>query len=110
MNIQQIQQIVNSSLPDNAKRLCIITVIANDEQAIPDILEMLNNERETNKELILESNAELSRALITLQDPNLGKKNPKPYIELSFVIGEIKKHYLKWQNKIKCTFKVDGLP
>jgi hypothetical protein len=70
----------------------------------------LNIEREQSKELILDSNMELSRALITLQDPNIGKKKPKPYIELDFVVGEIKKHYLKWQDKIKCTFKIKGLP
>lgn len=66
--------------------------------------------RDKNNDLILESNAELSLALITLQDPNIGKRRPKPYIELNFVIEQIKQHYLKWKDYIKCTFKIEGLP
>ena len=110
MKIDHIRQVVNSSLPEPVMRSVILSVIAEDKNAIPDILEILNSERKQNKELLLETNAELSRALLTLIDPNLGKKKPKPYIELAFVVNEIKKHYIKWKDKIKCNFKIEGLP
>ena len=109
MDIKSIKSVLdNNSLPENIKENLILSIIALDKKAVPMILQMLDSEREKNEELILDSNAELSRALITLEDPNIGKK--KPIIELSFVVGEIKKHYLKWQNTIKCNFKVKGLP
>jgi hypothetical protein len=111
MNIEDIRAIVNNdNLPKQVQKNYILSIIAKDEDAIPLIMEILNFERQEKKELILDSNMELSRALITLQDPNIGKDKPKPYIELAFVVGEIKKHYLKWQDKIRCCFKVAGLP
>jgi len=51
----------------------------------------------------------LSRALIVLNDNNL-KYNKKVVAEPKWVVGEIKKHYLKWKDYIKCTFNVEGLP
>lgn len=109
MDIKSIKSVLdNNLLPDDVKGDIILSIIALDKNALPMILKILDSEREKNEELIMESNAELSRALITLQDPNIGKK--KPIIELSFVIGEIKKHYIKWQNTIKCNFKIKGLP
>lgn len=111
MDIKKIKEIVNNnSLPEQMQKNYILSIIAKDEDVIPLVMEILNYERAEKKELLLDSNMELSRALITLQDPNIGKTKPKPYIELDFVIGEIKKHYLKWQDKIKCCFKVEGLP
>lgn len=111
MNINKIIQIVNSDhLSDDIKEQMIISVLADDPKVIPIIMEILEHERSVNKELLLDSNVELSLALITLQDPNIGKTKPKPYIELDFVINEIKKHYLKWADKIRCCFNVEGLP
>jgi len=109
MDIKSIKSVLdNNLLPENIKENLILSIIALDKKAIPMILQILNSEREQNKEIILDSNSELSRALITLEDPNIGKENQ--IIELGFVIDEIKKHYLKWQNTIKCNFKVKGLP
>ena|ERR1035437_5838087 len=109
MNIKNIKSVIdNNLLPDNVKENLILSIIALDKNSVPMILKMLDSEREKNEELILDSNSELSRALVTLEDPNIGKKNP--IIELNFVLGEIKKHYLKWQNTIRCNFKIKGLP
>lgn len=109
MNIEAIKEVVeNNNYPDKIKENIILRIIADDRRAVPMILQMLDSEREDKENLIRESNSELSRALITLEDPNLGKK--RPIVELSFVTGEIRKHYLKWKNKIKCNFKVKGLP
>lgn len=110
MDLEKINKIVNQDeLPNIHKRDLILSVIANDKDAIPYILQILNFERKDAKELLLDQNAELSRALIVLNDKNLkAKKNI--IVEPSFVVEEIKKHYLKWKNKIKCNFKVEGLP
>lgn len=110
MEINKIRQAVNSGLPNEVVRRLILRVIADDEKAIPDILEILDEERAINRQLLLDTNLELSRAFMTLEDPNIGKKKPKPIIELGFVTGEIRKHYLKWQDRIKCCFKMEGLP
>lgn len=111
MNIKEIKSIVDiKDLDDNTKSELILHVIAKDKKAIPTILSIIEIERKMNNELIGDSNAELSRALITLQDPNIGKKKPKPIVELDFVVNEIKKHYLKWEDTVRCNFKIKGLP
>lgn len=108
MNIKTIKEIVNSGMDEGNQRKAILSVIANDVKAIPYIMEILDNERKQKQELILDSNAELSRALIVLSDENL-KSNKKIIANPKWVAEEIKKHFLKWSNIIKCNFNVDGL-
>lgn len=57
-----------------------------DKKVIPTILEMLQQER-LKDELILDSNAELSRALIVLKDSNL-KSNKNIIADPKWVSGE----------------------
>ncbi len=109
MDIKSIKQIVNSDLPSDYQEKAILSILADDKKVIPYIMEILENERKQSKELILDTNSELSRALIVLNDDNL-KSNKKIVAEPKWVVGEIKKHYLKWENYIKCNFKVEGLP
>lgn len=109
MNIKAIREIVAMPIPDSVASHKIIEVLAKDEHVIPILMQILDQERRETKNLVNESNAELSRALVTLEDPHIGQKG-KAYIEIGFVIGEIKKHYRKWQERIKCNFKVEGLP
>lgn len=66
MDIKNIKQIVNSDLPIDYQEKAILSVLANDKKVIPYIMEILENERKQNKELLLDTNMELSRALITL--------------------------------------------
>lgn len=109
MDISKIKTIVNTdTISDEIKTSLILSVIANDKNAIPTVMAILNSEREQNKELILDSNAELSRALIVLNDKNL-KSNKNIIADPKWVVGEIKKHYLKWSEKIRCNFKIEGL-
>lgn len=108
MNIEAIRAIVNSSLPESEKRRSILLIIADDKKAIPFIMEILDNERHQTKELLLDTNSELSRALVVLNDSNL-KYTKKIIADPKWVVGEIKKHYIKWKDYISCTFKVDGL-
>jgi hypothetical protein len=103
MDINKIREVVNdAAIPYESKKNIIISIIAHDQDVIPAILVILQAEREVSKELLSDTNLELSRALIHIDNPK--------YMEKRFVIGEIKRHYLKWQHKIRCCFKFQGLP
>ena len=108
MDIKKIEQIVNTKLSDEQKEYLILCTISDDKNAIPTILQILDREREQKNELILDSNSELSRALLVLKDKNL-KWNKKCIADPNWVVGEIIKHYKKWSHLIRCNFKVDGL-
>lgn len=109
MDLKSIQEVVNSNqLVAEQKEALIINILASDEKVIPLMMKILSAERRESNELISDYNLELSRALVLIHDPNLGKKNR--ILEPKFVISEIKNHYLKWQHKIKCCFNINGLP
>lgn len=111
MDINSIKQIVNSDLPNDYQEKAILSIIAIDKKVIPYIMEILENERKQSKELLLDTNMELSRALVTLRLKPSDVKTKKALKEhTEFVIDEIKKHYIKWKDYIKCCFNVDGLP
>ena len=108
MDVNKIQGITNLGISDKQKEMAILSVIAEDKNAIPIILRILNSEREKREELILDSNAELSRALAVLKDENL-KGNKKMISDPKWVADQIIQHYRKWKNYIKCNLKVNGL-
>lgn len=108
MNIKKIRDIINWNLPDDVTESYLIAVISEDKKVIPTILEMLNNERKLKEELLLDTNAELSRALVVLQDKNL-KYNKKIIADPPWVVSEIIKHYKKWKDYITCNFKIKEL-
>ena len=108
MDLKAIKLFVDSDMPDGTKKNLILDVIAKDKNAIPYVMEMLYRERETTKDLILDSNVELSRALIVLKDENL-KWDDKVIANPKWVAGEIIKHYQKWKNYVKCNFKIKEL-
>lgn len=110
MNINHIARIINNrEFSDDIKKQLIINELASDKDVIPTILSILSVEREVQKELLLDTNAELSRAFIVLKDKNLETKKKK-IVDPKWVVGEIMKHYLKWAEYIRCCFKVEGLP
>lgn len=108
MNIPQIKAIIELDILDSVKRNLILSVIATDKEAIPYILSILNNERETNEKLLLDTNLELSRALVLIEDPKVQKL--KTRIEPKFVREKIHEHYLNWRDRIRCCFQINGLP
>ncbi|HYE67512.1 MAG TPA: hypothetical protein VEA58_02810 [Anaerovoracaceae bacterium] len=59
--------------------------IANDPDAIPKIMQMLDEERRTNKNLVTDLNFQLSRAHVVLEAPEMNKGE--------FVAAEIRKFY-----------------
>lgn len=99
MNIENIRKIVCSSLDEKSMRYYLIAEIARDKNAILDVMDMLNSERENNKELILDMNLELSRADVHLRDKKLLKINQK------FIEGEIDKFYNKYDGIIGHCFR-----
>jgi hypothetical protein len=108
MDIKSITEIVNSSGSDELKEKMIISILSRDKKIIPTILQILQSERLSKDELILDSNAELSRALVVLKDNNL-KSNRKVIADPKWVSGEIIKHYQKWKDFIACNFKIKEL-
>ena len=108
MNIENIKAILEMEVAPSIQEQLIISELAKDPNVIPTMLSILQHERETKEELFQNTNAELSRALVTIIDENYGKKGA--YIDRIWVAGEIKKHFLKWKDFTRCNFKIDGLP
>ncbi len=108
MDIKKIKEIVNLEISDEQKEQYILAIMANDKKVIPAILNILKYEREKKEELILDSNVELSRALLVLKDKNL-KYDKKIIANPDWVSTEIIKHYQKWKDYIKCNFKIGGI-
>lgn len=108
MNLEAIKKIIDSEFEDSYKERLVIAELAKDDNVIPLILQILGAERDSKENLIRESNAELSRSLVTLMDDKFASKGQ--IVDRHWVAGEIKKHYLKWQEFVRCNFKIDGLP
>jgi hypothetical protein len=103
MDIKSIKQVVNSGLPKDYQEDAILSILASDKKVVTYLLEMLKIERSDNREYILDSNMELSRALIVLNDVHL-KAGKKIIADPKWVVGEINKHYLKWKDFNKSLF------
>jgi predicted transcriptional regulator len=105
MNVKVIKEIVNNNLlPNDVKRSLIIGVIADDVNAIPDILDILNAERANKKELITDMNLELSKAHIYIDEYTESAKMEKSNFNKGFMLDNISKFYIKYQSKITHCF------
>lgn len=102
MKIDLIKSIVNSNMPIEYQKQSICSIIGNDDDSIGIIFEIIKERTRQDKELIIDTNLELSRALVYVDNPKSIKRD--------FVKGEIHKHYLKWKDTIKCCFKFKELP
>ena len=100
MNLDEIKEIINSDLPDEIKESQLIESIANDENAVPNIMLMLAFERKTNKNLLMDMNLELSRAHIYIDMKPEGKQETKDSFNKAFIMDEIAKFYIKYKGKI----------
>lgn len=83
MNLDRIKAIVNAGGENWKTKL--LEEIAQDKDAIPYLLRILNAERHDNQELITDLNFQLSRAHVILDSPELNKG--------AFVQEEIRKFY-----------------
>lgn len=101
MDLKKIQTILNTSHSDSLKRSVILDIIAEDENALVDMMKILATERERKRELISEMNMQLSRADVFIKCPKIA--------ESDFITGEIEKFYQQhssmvthcYQNKAK---------
>jgi len=105
MNLKEIKTIINSGMDDTGMKRMIILSLSQDKNVIPDLMDILADERSQSKELVTDLNAELSRALVVLDSPELSFTanviaNPK------WVAGEIKKFYKKYEGFIGCCFNI----
>ncbi len=96
MDLEKIKAIVNSDISKEHQESLIVTVLSQDKNVIPNILNLLERERIQQKELLLDTNLELSRALV-IMNKNPESRSAKKIIneERIFVVEEIKKHYKK---------------
>lgn len=97
MNLKKIQEIINDGfLPNESKEQMILNVLSEDENLIPQLLEILEYERKRKKKLLSEMNLELSRAHLTIEKPEINEKN--------FVFNKIVKFYHKNEDQIRHCF------
>jgi len=95
MDLKKLKEILNGVYPDEMQRHLIIQTIAEDEQAIPDILNFLAYERKRRKKLVEEFNFQLSRAHLGLEKATYKKR------ELNsdhFIDKEIEAFYHKFKD------------
>ncbi len=104
MNLQLIREIVNSQTPDEIKRDLIISAIAKDESAIPDLLSILSAERKNKKELILDLNQELSKAHVYIEGRPESKEESKKNFNKEFLLKSIEDLYRKYKGIISHNF------
>ena len=104
MDIEAIKQIVNTDLPEEIKHRMIISVLSEDKMIIPIILDILNDERNKNEELVKELNVNLSRSHIYIGMTMEDKKASKNRFNKKFVMEEIEKFYKKYKGMISHCF------
>lgn len=85
----------------------IIAYISENESVIPNLINILAQERKVNKQLVSDCNSELSMALVLFDSD---QRTQEVLARQVLIVEKIKKFYLKWKHRIVCNFKVDGLP
>lgn len=106
MNIEKITKIVTAChISDESKRRLILAEIATDEKALPDILEILAQERANGKELIQDLNLELSRMSAYAAQPKRKIKGGEGFTG-DFVFGKMWEMYAKWGGRIGHLFNM----
>lgn len=67
MNIAEIKKIIDSDLPEEYKRTAILNSICKDDNALPDLLEMLHEERRFKHEALRLAYIELTKYVEVIQ-------------------------------------------
>ena len=73
MDINKIKSVVDLNAPDSIKEELILEILSKDQNLIPNLLKILQGEREERNDLILELNLQLSRAHTGLENPELNE-------------------------------------
>ena len=108
MNLKKIREILEQGLfPDDVKERMILKVLSEDENLIPQLLQILEHERNRKKKLLTEINFQLSRAHVGLE---AGKFDKKGLNGDRFMEKEITKFYIDNQEHIgHCMKNLDML-
>lgn len=104
MDLKEIKQIVSLPLEDDVARMAILASIAKDPNAIKDVLDMLNSERNQSKELITDMNLELSRLHIYVDvfvEEAQIKKGVPGHKQKKFYMDKIAEFYLKYKGVVQ---------
>lgn len=105
MNVKEIKEIVNlNNVSDDIKESLIIKTLASDEKIIPLIMDILNTEREQNKDLLTDMNLELSRAHIYIDERPESKVEGKDPFNKGFILDKISEFYIKYKENITHCF------
>lgn len=104
MNLKALKEIINSSYPDSIKEMEIISILAEDQDVIPNIMKLLEQERRSGKELMMDMNLELSKAHIYIEGVPEGKRRANDSFNKEFVMDEIEKFYAKYKSVIRHCF------
>ncbi|MEM9846281.1 MAG: hypothetical protein AAF847_00225 [Bacteroidota bacterium] len=67
MNLERINEILASDLPDAGKEYCILKEIAEDKEAIPQILKMIHVREKQQEKLVRDMNLVLGKADIFIK-------------------------------------------
>ena len=104
MDLKLLKQVLEYDLLDEVKENLILQVLAKDKEVIPNLLKMLDCEREFNQDLLLDINEELSKTYMTLK---MSKDKNKTFLEQkTFILGSVKKFYEKYKEVIVCNFNI----
>lgn len=106
--LDAVKMFENQDINEKQLKEFIFDYISDEDSIIPNMMEILQKERNTKSSMLNEMNIELSRSLCGYEDFNSQKKEHKNRRE--FIVKGIREYYIKWQNYIKATFKHDGLP
>ena len=99
MNLEQIRLVLDYPLMDDTtKENLIIQILSRDSKVIPTILSILENERKSSKELILDMNLELSRCHIAIDKPEMIQQ--KNGFTRDFLRENVKNFYIKYKDVI----------
>lgn len=99
MDVDKIKLVVNNPiLSKDQQEQLIINILSEDKDILPTLLSILHVERQQQKEIIVDLNAEVSRYHIHINDPKLLKKNREFLNEQTGMI------YKKWKAFIRPCF------
>lgn len=104
MNLNKIREVLSSGMPEENIRMAIIQIIADDKEAISDVLKILSFEREIKDKIISELNLNLGRADLCIENSSWFDGNKKGTGK-EFVRGEISAVYEEFNQYIRNPFR-----
>lgn len=98
MDLNKIREALDSGMPNPVIKSRILSIIGLSDDSVMQLMEVVNSRMQSDKQLIEDSNLEVSRAALHIKSPSLS--------ESSFILTEIGKHYEKYNDRIHCCFNI----